>query len=89
MGGEAEIPPKTAEGFVLGRNTRSSILGSIIVRNSSVWLWSDPASPALLRVVIDSRANAHPKMVFGSPITQMHPPQDEDSSDTAEGTSRR
>ena len=44
------------------------------VRDAINWLWSDPLAPALLRVHIDVTANAYPKMAFGKPITEMHPP---------------
>ena len=37
------------------------------------WLWSDPSSPALLQVMIDSTVNVHPKLAFGQPITEMEP----------------
>jgi acetolactate synthase-1/2/3 large subunit len=37
------------------------------------WLWSDPTSPALLQVMIDTYANAYPKIAFGSPMTEMEP----------------
>ncbi len=37
------------------------------------WLWSDPAQPALLQVMIDTSANAYPKLAFGHSITDMEP----------------
>lgn len=37
------------------------------------WLWSDPARPMVLRVRVDPRANAYPKIAYGNPITRMHP----------------
>jgi acetolactate synthase-1/2/3 large subunit len=37
------------------------------------WLWSDPTQPALLRVMIDTFANAYPKIAFGRPIGEMEP----------------
>jgi acetolactate synthase-1/2/3 large subunit len=37
------------------------------------WLWADPSEPALLQVVIDTYANAYPKIAFGSPMTEMEP----------------
>ncbi|MEK6280504.1 MAG: thiamine pyrophosphate-binding protein [Acidobacteriota bacterium] len=37
------------------------------------WLWSDPTAPALLQVMIDTYANAYPKIAFGSPMTEMEP----------------
>jgi acetolactate synthase-1/2/3 large subunit len=36
-------------------------------------LWEDPAAPALLDVVVDTYANAYPKLAFGRPITEMEP----------------
>jgi acetolactate synthase I/II/III large subunit len=36
-------------------------------------LWSDPRQPGLLEVVIDTYANAYPKLAFGKPITEMEP----------------
>jgi acetolactate synthase-1/2/3 large subunit len=36
-------------------------------------LWSDPAAPALLQVMVDSHANAYPKIAFGRPMTEMEP----------------
>ena len=37
------------------------------------WLWEDPAQPALLQVMVDTYANAYPKIAFGRPITEMEP----------------
>jgi acetolactate synthase-1/2/3 large subunit len=37
------------------------------------WLWTDPSAPALLQVMIDTYANAYPKIAFGSPMTEMEP----------------
>jgi acetolactate synthase I/II/III large subunit len=36
-------------------------------------LWRAPGSPALLQVVVDTFANAYPKIAFGRPMTQMEP----------------
>jgi acetolactate synthase-1/2/3 large subunit len=36
------------------------------------WLGS-VAGPALLQVMIDTYANAYPKIAFGSPMTEMEP----------------
>jgi acetolactate synthase-1/2/3 large subunit len=36
------------------------------------WLWQT-AEPALLQVMIDTYANAYPKIAFGSPISEMEP----------------
>jgi len=37
------------------------------------WLWSDPTSPALLQVMVDTYTNAYPKIAFGKPMTKMEP----------------
>lgn len=37
------------------------------------WLWSRPDEPALLQVMIDTFANAYPKIAFGRPNTEMEP----------------
>lgn len=37
------------------------------------WLWSNPIQPALLEVIVDTYANAYPKIAFGHPITEMEP----------------
>jgi acetolactate synthase-1/2/3 large subunit len=37
------------------------------------WLWQDASKPALLQVMIDTYANAYPKIAFGSPMTEMEP----------------
>ncbi len=36
-------------------------------------LWKDPLAPALVEVMIDTHANAYPKMAFGLPISEMEP----------------
>ncbi|HUQ34111.1 MAG TPA: thiamine pyrophosphate-binding protein [Pyrinomonadaceae bacterium] len=36
-------------------------------------LWMNPMEPALLQVMIDTYANAYPKIAFGSPMTEMEP----------------
>lgn len=37
------------------------------------WLWKTPDQPALLQVMVDTFANAYPKIAFGRPITEMEP----------------
>lgn len=37
------------------------------------WIWSEPTKPALLQIIIDTFANAYPKIAFGSPNTEMEP----------------
>jgi acetolactate synthase I/II/III large subunit len=41
--------------------------------DGAAWLWQDPHAPALLQVMIDTYANAYPKIAFGQPITGMEP----------------
>ncbi len=36
-------------------------------------LWEDPSAPALLQVMVDTYANAYPKIAFGRPMTDMEP----------------
>jgi len=36
-------------------------------------LWANPDEPYVLQVMIDTRANAYPKIAFGKPITEMEP----------------
>ena len=36
-------------------------------------LWQDPEAPFLLQVMIDTFANAYPKIAFGRPMTEMEP----------------
>lgn len=36
-------------------------------------MWADPTKPFLLQVMIDSYANAYPKIAFGKPMTEMEP----------------
>ncbi|MBA3706920.1 MAG: thiamine pyrophosphate-binding protein, partial [Bacteroidetes bacterium] len=36
-------------------------------------LWKDADQPFLLHVMIDTKANAYPKIAFGKPITEMEP----------------
>ncbi|HSW70215.1 MAG TPA: thiamine pyrophosphate-binding protein [Gammaproteobacteria bacterium] len=37
------------------------------------WLHEDPASPALLQVMVSPHMNVYPKIAFGKPITEMEP----------------
>jgi len=43
------------------------------VAEATAWLWSRPAEPALLQVMIDTFTNTYPKIAFGRPITEMEP----------------
>ena len=36
-------------------------------------LWHDPLQPILLQVMVDTYANAYPKISFGQPVTGMEP----------------
>lgn len=36
-------------------------------------LWRDPRRPFLLQVMVDTMANAYPKLAFGRPMTEMEP----------------
>lgn len=36
-------------------------------------LWEDPKAPQLLQVMVDTYANAYPKIAFGRPMTEMEP----------------
>ncbi|HRH35007.1 MAG TPA: thiamine pyrophosphate-binding protein, partial [Catalimonadaceae bacterium] len=36
-------------------------------------LWAEPEKPFLLQVMVDSYANAYPKIAFGKPMTEMEP----------------
>lgn len=36
-------------------------------------MWANPNEPYLLQVMIDSYANAYPKIAFGKPLTEMEP----------------
>jgi len=37
------------------------------------WLWKEENKPSLLNVMVDTKANAYPKIAFGKPITDMEP----------------
>jgi len=37
------------------------------------FLWAAPHEPALLQVMVDTYANAYPKIAFGRPVTDMEP----------------
>lgn len=37
------------------------------------WLWSSPTDAVLLQVMVDTFANAYPKIAFGRPHTEMEP----------------
>lgn len=37
------------------------------------WLWQDVTAPALLQVMVETEANAYPKIAFGRPIDHMEP----------------
>lgn len=43
------------------------------IENGLAKLWEDPTQPFLLEVSLDIHTNVFPKMMFGSPITEMEP----------------
>lgn len=43
------------------------------VQSAVEWLWSDPTAPMLLQVMVDTYANAYPKIAFGHAMTEMEP----------------
>ena len=43
------------------------------VQDAVDWLISDPKEPGLLQVMVDTFANAYPKVAFGLPISEMEP----------------
>jgi acetolactate synthase-1/2/3 large subunit len=44
------------------------------IRDALRWLWQgDAAEPRLLQVMVDTFANAYPKVAFGQPISEMEP----------------
>ncbi len=36
-------------------------------------MWRDPERPFLLQAVVDTMANAYPKLAYGRPMTEMEP----------------
>ena len=50
-----------------------TILSEKDVKGALHWLWKDPKKPVLLQVMIDTFANAYPKINFGKPNTEMEP----------------
>jgi acetolactate synthase-1/2/3 large subunit len=43
------------------------------VREAVNWLMGNPSEPSLLQVMVDTFANAYPKVAFGRPISEMEP----------------
>ncbi len=43
------------------------------IESALEWLRADLTAPALLQVMVDTHANAYPKIAFGHPITHMEP----------------
>ena len=43
------------------------------VKESVDWLMVNPQEPSLLQVMVDTFANAYPKVAFGRPISEMEP----------------
>lgn len=48
-----------------------TVTGADDVEGSLQWLWRDPERPQLLQVMIDTFANAYPKVTFGQPVSDM------------------
>jgi acetolactate synthase-1/2/3 large subunit len=43
------------------------------IHAAAEWLWREPLRPQLLQVMVDTFANAYPKLAFGRPMTEMEP----------------
>lgn len=61
---------KVANAYGISANTVSQ---SEEVPQALRKLWEDPAAPQLLQVMVDTYANAYPKIAFGRPMTEMEP----------------
>jgi len=61
---------KVAEAYGIPGNT---LFDPAKTEEALEWLWSDPTSPALLQVMVDTYTNAYPKIAFGKPMTEMEP----------------
>ena len=61
---------RVAEAYGIASKTVSAAEG---VNEAVDWLWSSPSEPALLQVMVDTFANAYPKIAFGRPNTEMEP----------------
>ncbi len=61
---------RVAEAYGMASGT---VMDAEDVEAATERLWADPAEPYLLRVGIDTMANAYPKIAFGHPITEMEP----------------
>jgi acetolactate synthase-1/2/3 large subunit len=61
---------RVAAGYGIAARTVSDPVG---LEAAVDWLWHDPLQPALLQVMVDTFANAYPKIAFGRPITEMEP----------------
>jgi acetolactate synthase-1/2/3 large subunit len=64
--------------------------GRVVAQESELggalaWWWRNPAEPCLLEVMIDTRANAYPKVAFGEPITVMEPRGDRSRQSSPSG----
>jgi acetolactate synthase-1/2/3 large subunit len=51
----------------------TTVADSAELANGLEQLWRDPQAPFLLQVIIDTFANAYPKIAFGLPMTEMEP----------------
>ena len=50
-----------------------SITDATETEDSLAWLWQNSPGPSLLQVMVDTHANAYPKIAFGRPMTEMEP----------------
>lgn len=51
----------------------TTISDNVEIEQALTALWADPQKPYLLQVMVDSYANAYPKIAFGKPMTEMEP----------------
>lgn len=61
---------RVAQAYEIRSGTLSQVAD---VKKMLAELWQDPMEPYLLQVMIDTMANAYPKIAFGHPITEMEP----------------
>ena len=61
---------KVAEAYGIQAKTCSE---PSAVREAVNWLMGNPSEPSLLQVMVDTFANAYPKVAFGRPISEMEP----------------
>lgn len=61
---------QVAHAYGIASHTVDDISG---VQHALEKMWNDPKAPFLLQVMINTFANAYPKIAFGRPITEMEP----------------